>query len=75
MDHPEKAGLEAEKAARIAVHNNYDLLKGCVNRMFLTDDMGELCHMYGSAKRLIDTVYEYHENRVSQLENISGEIE
>lgn len=75
MVYSEKVDLEVEKAARISVHNDYDMLKGCVNRIFVTDDISELFQMYNSAKRLIDMIYEYHENRVRQLENISGEIE
>ncbi|MCM1225737.1 MAG: hypothetical protein NC548_65970 [Lachnospiraceae bacterium] len=72
MNYPEKAGLEAEKAARSAVHNEYDMLKGCINRMFLTDDMGELCGMYDAAKKGIDRIYEYHEARVRQFQSING---
>lgn len=72
MGYPEKSGLEAEKAARIAIHNESDMLTGCINRIFVTDDMTELCQMYESAKKIIDRIYEYHENRVRQLQSIKG---
>lgn len=72
MTYSEKAGLEAEKAARITVHNEYDLLKGCINRIFVTDDMDELCRLHDSARKGLEKIYAYHEARVRQLDVIGG---
>ncbi len=46
-------------------HNEYDMLKGNVNRMFLTDDVAELVKMYEFAQIRIKRIYEYHYARLS----------
>lgn len=37
--------------------NKYDSLKGCINRMFVTNDYGEFEYMYSFAKGYIDEIY------------------
>ena len=37
--------------------NKYDSLKGCINRMFVTNDYGEFESMYSFAKGYIDEIY------------------
>lgn len=49
----------------IAVHNEYDMLLGEMNRMFLTDDVKELVTVYDFAKRRLDRIYEYHYARLN----------
>lgn len=60
MTYSEKINLEVEKAARIAIHNEYDTLKGETSRIFVNNDMSELVTMYDCAKKSIDRIYEYH---------------
>lgn len=72
MTYSEKAGLEAEKAARIEVHNEHVLLRVCISSMFSTDSMGELCRMHDSARKGLEKIYAYHEARVRQLHVIGG---
>lgn len=66
MSYSEKADMAAERAARI----EYDMLKDNINRMFLTDDMSELLKMYDVAKKRIDRIFEYHHERVQELQNL-----
>ncbi len=75
MTYLEKVKLEKEKAARIAIHNESDMLEGNINRMFLTDDMNELNRMYGFAITRILRIYEYHNERIRQLQIINGGTE
>ena len=75
MTYSEKVNLEAEKSARIAIHNESDMLQGNINRMFLTDDMNELNRMYGFAITRILRIYEYHNERIIQLQSINGGTE
>lgn len=49
-----------------AAHNEYDMLKGNVNRMFLTDDMDELVRMYEFAIKSLKNLYEYHCVRLAE---------
>lgn len=46
-------------------HDEYDMLKGNVNRMFLTDDAAELVKMYEVAQKRIERIYEYHCTRIN----------
>lgn len=57
--------------------NDYDMLKGCVNRMFITDDREELPRLYESAKRYLDLIYDYGCKRMDCLmqENDSKRLE
>lgn len=41
-------------------HIEYDMLKGSMNRMFLTDDIAELDVLYKSSKKRIERIYDYH---------------
>lgn len=40
-------------------HNDYDMLKGCVNRIFVTDDINELPRMYSAAMCHFSRIYKY----------------
>lgn len=50
--------LEGYKEYQKAI-NDYDMLKGAVNRIFITDDKEELPRMYESAKYYLDLIYAY----------------
>lgn len=39
--------------------NKYDMLKGCVNRMFVTDDMEELPKLHHGALYCLGLIYKY----------------
>ena len=49
-------------------HNQYDMLQGCMNRMFVTDDPNELMRMYQSAIRQIDLIRKYNTVRLAKKE-------
>ena len=42
-----------------------DSLKGCINRMMVTDDLKELMHMYEWAERYLQKI---HVERVKELD-------
>lgn len=44
--------------------NDYDMLKGCVNRIFVTDDMEELPHLYAGAVYHLGDIYKYGMERL-----------
>lgn len=46
-------------------HNEYDMLRGNINRMFLTDDAAELVRMYEFAQKRLEIIYEYHYARLN----------
>ena len=43
--------------------NEYDMLKGCINRIFVTDDKEELPSLYGGAIYHLGQIYKYGEQR------------
>lgn len=45
--------------------NEYDMLKGNVNRMFLTEEVAELVKMYEYAQKRLEKIYEYHYGRLN----------
>mgnify|MGYP001025873739 CR=1 FL=1 len=45
--------------------NEYDMLKGNVNRMFLTEEVAELVKMYEYAQKRLEKIYEYHYERLN----------
>lgn len=47
------------------VHNEYDMLKGNINRMFLTDNAAELVKMYEFAQERLERIYVYHYERLN----------
>lgn len=49
-------------------HNKYDMLKGCVNRMFVTDDLDELIRLYPSALHDIEEIRKYNTIRLAKKE-------
>lgn len=46
------------------IRNEYDMLRGNINRMFVCDDINELDEMYRFAKIRIERFYEYHHARI-----------
>lgn len=46
-------------------HNESDMLRGNICRMFLTDDVTELLRMYEFAQKRIQRIYEYHYKRLN----------
>ncbi len=47
------------------VHDVYDMMKGNMTRMFLTDDVKELVYMHEIAKERLERIYEYHYARLN----------
>lgn len=47
-------------------HNDYDMLKGCVNRIFVTDDKEELITLYGCALHYLSLIFNYGKERFSE---------
>ncbi len=47
-------------------HNNYDMLKGCVNRIFITDDKEELISLYVGALHYLSLLFLYGKERFQQ---------
>lgn len=41
----------------IELHNTYDMLKGSINRMFITDDIQEFIGEYQNAKNMLNIIY------------------
>lgn len=58
-------GVEIKKQT---ADNEYDILKGCMNRMFVTDDPDELMRMYQSAIWQIDIIRQYNTVRLAKKE-------
>lgn len=75
MNYLEKSGLDTEKFLRVDIHNEYNTLKIDIERMFFTNDMSELNQMYDVAKSRIDTIYDFHLERVKKLQSIIGGTE
>ena len=46
--------------------NNYDMLKGCVNRIFVTDDKDELVSLYAGALHYLSLLFLYGKERFSE---------
>lgn len=46
--------------------NNYDMLKGCVNRIFVTDDKEELISLYAGALHYLSLIFLYGKERFSE---------
>lgn len=63
-----KFTCEGVEIKRQAADNEYDMLKGCMNRMFVTHDPEELMRMYQSAIRQIDIIRQYNTARLAQEE-------
>ena len=52
---------------RFANAYEYDMLKGNINRMFVTDDIKELACMHEFAKKRLEELYEYHYARLTAV--------
>ena len=61
-----KLTCEGAEIKRQTADNEYDMLKGCMNRMFVTHDPEELMRMYQSAIRLIDIIRQYNTARLAK---------
>ena len=64
-----KFTCEGEEIKRQTADNEYDMLKGCMNRMFVTHDPEELMRMYQSAIRRIDIIRKYNTLRLAKGES------
>lgn len=63
-----KLTCEGAEIKRQTADNEYDMLKGCMNRMFVTQDPEELMRMYQSAIRRIDIIRQYNTARLAKKE-------
>lgn len=54
--------------SRQMANNEHDMLRGNVNRMFITKDRIELDSMYDFAKSRLASLYEYNRERIENLE-------
>lgn len=63
-----KITCEGFEMTKQTAHHEYDMLQGCMNRMFVTDDPDELMRMYQSAIRRIDLIRKYNTVRLAQKE-------
>lgn len=53
--------------------DDYDTLKGCINRLFVSDDKEEVPKMYESAKYHLDRIYHYGIERLSKGDHTPSE--
>lgn len=53
--------------------NEYDMLKGCINRIFVTDDKEELPQLYGGAIYHLGQIYRYGEKRLEKTDSERSE--
>ncbi len=56
------------KMTREEILTESDMLKGNINRMFVTDDPEELECMYEFSKRRLEKIYKYHYARLQSKE-------
>ena len=63
-----KITCEGTEIKSQTAHNEYDMLRGCMNRMFVTDDPEEIPRMYQSAIRRIDIIRQYNTVRLARKE-------
>ena len=46
-------------------HNEFDMLKGCINRSFVTHDVEELDRVTLAAYRYLNRLYDYNRRRIA----------
>lgn len=51
----------------LEVRDEYNMLKGNINRMFLTDDAAELVKMYEFAQKRLERIFDYHVKRINNV--------
>lgn len=51
----------------LEVRDEYNMLKGNINRMFLTDDAAELVKMYEFAQKRLERIHDYHVKRINNV--------
>lgn len=52
--------------------NDYDMLRGCVNRIFVTDDINELPRLYASAVYHLGDIYKYGMERLRKRDETTA---
>lgn len=52
------------------MHNEKDMLEGNINRMFVTDNIDELCNMYMFAKERLDTLFRENCKRIIEKNTV-----
>lgn len=52
----------------ISIKNEYDMLKGNINRMFVSDDIDEVISMYEFAKKRLERIFSANHERVLELQ-------
>ncbi len=55
------------------MHNEYEMLKGSINRMFITDKSKELPGLYEAAKCHVDRIYKMAGQRLDEKEKRKNE--
>lgn len=63
-----KFTCEGAEITSQAAHNEYDMLQGACNRMFVTDKLEELLRLYPSAIRGIEIIRQYNTLRIAKKE-------
>lgn len=51
----------------LEVRDEYNMFKGNINRMFLTDDAAELVKMYEFAQKRLERIFDYHVKRINNV--------
>lgn len=52
------------------MRNEKDMLEGNINRMFVTDNIDELCSMYMLAKERLDTLFRENCKRIIEKNTV-----
>lgn len=67
-----KGGFRMSKYSYQDCVNENDLLKGNINRMFLTDDYSELVENYNVAVSRLNSIFLMHLSRVQQDNSLNN---
>ena len=57
------------------IYNSENMLKGCINRMCVTDDIVEFSRMYNSAISHLSNIFKVNYNRLTETEVQKQSIE
>ena len=68
-----KLTCEGVEITSQTAHNEYDMLQGACNRMFVTDEMEELMRLYPSALYRIEIIRQYNTARLAKKEENSDD--
>lgn len=66
-------GVKKMKFDLHQMDRDHDMLEGCINRMFVTDDRDELPKLYESAKYYLDRIHEMAGRRLDGKEKRKNE--